>query len=388
MRWHGLGAAAAALAVAAGCQATPPDTAGGTVTTTAARPATVERSQKPDGVEQASFSTLLDRRPEASGEQAPGQVIAAVRATVNGVPILEQEVNNASFTMLQEIRGLPEPERSRRAEEIKRKALDLLIERELVIQEVKQKFGKGGGLKVLEKIKEAAAKEFDRQVLGKAKKQLHIKSEEELANLLRAQGTSLEGLRRTVERQYIAGQYMAMLVQPYMERIGHEEIREYYDGHPEEFQTTDNLQWQDIFIATAAFRGDREQARQFAEGLRERVRKGEDFVALARQYDSGTSHYQNGKGLGERRGDIRPREVEPYLFDLKSGEVGPVVELQNGFHVIRVAKREYAGRMPFNEETQEKIRKKLQDAVFERESKRIAATLRSRATIEIARTKP
>ncbi len=387
MRWHGLGAAAAALAVAAGCQATPPG-AGGDTPTTGARPPVVERSQKPEGVEQASFSTLLDRRPDSLADKSPGQVIAAIRATVNGVPILEQEVNNASFTMLQEIRGLPEPEQSRRAEEIKKKVLDLLIERELVIQDVKTRFNKGGGAKFLDKLKEAAAKEFDRQVLGNAKKRLHVKSEEELANLLRSQGASLDGLRRTFERQFISQQYMQFLVQPQMERVGHEEIREYYDGHPEEFQTTDSVQWQDVFIAVAAFRGDREQSRQFAEGLRARVLKGEDIAALARQYDSGTSHYQNGEGFGSRRGEIRPREVEPYLFDLKAGDVGPVVELQNGFHVIRVAKRDYAGRMPFNEETQEKIRKKLQEAVFERESKRITADLRSRATIEIAKTVP
>jgi peptidyl-prolyl cis-trans isomerase SurA len=382
MKWLCLVASAALWGAVSGCQAEQGAVA-------AAPTPAVQRSQKPDGesVKQTSFSGLLDKAPVPLTERAEGEVVAAIRATVNGVPILEQEVLNASYYSLQEVSSLPEPERSQKVQEVKKKAIDALIERELILQDVQNRFSKGPGLKFLDKLKEAADKEFDRQVVRNTKKKFNCKNDEELKNLLRTQGVTLEGLRRQFQRQFIYQQYMQFLVQPRLDRIGHQEIEEYYRSHPEEFQAQDSVDWQDIFIATARF-PTRDAARLFAEGLRARARAGEDFAAMARQHDMGTSSYQGGAGIGHRHGEIRPHEVEPYLFQMRQGDVGELVELENGFHVIRVAKREYAGQKPFGEDTQEAIREKLRNDVFNRESKSIVADLRRKATIEVARGTP
>ena len=379
MKWHCLVASAAVWGAVSGCQAEPGAVA-------VAPPPAVQRSQKPDGdsVKQTSFSGLLDKAPVPLAERGEGEVVAAIRATVNGVPILEQEVLNASYYSLQEVSSLPDPERTQKAGEIKKKALDALIERELILQEVQTRFSKGPGQKFLDKLKEAADKEFDRQVVRNTKKKFNCKNDEELKTLLRSQGVTLEGLRRQFQRQFIYQQYLQFLVQPRLDRIGHQEIEDYYQNHPEEFQAQDSVDWQDIVIAAARF-PTREAARLFAEGLRARAKAGEDFAALARQHDMGTSSYQGGAGIGHRRGEIRPREVEPFLFQMRQGDVGELVELESGFHVIRVAKREYAGQKPFNEETQDAIRNKLRDEVFGRESKSAIAALRRKATIEVAR---
>jgi peptidyl-prolyl cis-trans isomerase SurA len=378
MKWRCLVASAAVWGAVAGCQA---EQAGVAV----AQPPAVQRSQKPDAesVKQTSFSGLLNKAPDTALERADGQVVAAIRATVNGVPILEQEVLNACYASLQELGSLPEPERTERANEVKQKALEALIERELILQDVHTRFSKGPGQKFLEKLNEAADKEFDKQVIRNTKKKFNCKNDEELKQLLRSQGVTLDGLRRQFQRQFIYQQYLQFLVQPHIDRIGHQEIEEYYRSHPEEFQAQDSVDWQDIFIAAGRF-PTREAARLFAEGLRARARAGEDFAALARQHDMGTSSYQGGEGIGHRRGEIRPREVEPYLFQMRQGDVGELVELESGFHVIRVAKRDYAGQKPFNEETQEAIRDKLRNEVFNRESKSIVADLRRKATIDVA----
>ena len=68
---------------------------------------------------------------------------------------------------------------------------------------------------------------------------------------------------------------------------------------------------------------------------------------------------------------------------MKDGEI-TALELANGFHVIRLVKREYAGTKPFDEKTQAQIRDKLRNEVFAREAKKIVEDLRSRATIEVA----
>jgi len=47
------------------------------------------------------------------------------------------------------------------------------------------------------------------------------------------------------------------------------------------------------------------------------------------------------------------------LFQMKDGQVGPLIELTNGFHVIKLVHRDHAGQQPFDEKTQTRIREKL-----------------------------
>src|SRR5262249_34563520 len=117
-----------------------------------------------------------------------------------------------------------------------------------------------------------------------------------------------------------------------------------------------------------------------------KAKSGADFVALCKANDDGDSTLRNGAGIGRKRGAIQPVEIEPYLFRMPEGEVGPVVEVGNSFHVIRLVKREYAGKQPFNEEgVQKEIRNKLREEIFTREAKKIIVELKRKAVIEYAR---
>jgi parvulin-like peptidyl-prolyl isomerase len=380
MKWQGLVAAAAVLGAVTGCQAQQ----GGLAPAQTAHP--VQRFQKPDAetIRQTSLST---RPLEPIAEKGDGQVVAAIRATVNGVPILDQEVLAASLGLLQGANHLPEPERSQQIALVKNKVLDMLIERELILQDVKNRFSKGPAAKFLEKLKEAGEKEFDRQIVRTTKKKYNLKTDDDLKSFLANQGLSLESLRRQWERTFIYQQYLQFLAGPKLDRIGHEAIDEYYHNHPEEFQAQDSVEWQDIFIAASRFRS-RDEARQFAESLRARATAGADFAALAKEHDMGTSRFTGGTGIGEKRGEIRPREAEAVVFRLRDGEVGELVELENGFHIVRVVKRVYAGQKPFDEATQDAIRDKLKGEVLNREVKSYIASLTLHATIEKLKYQP
>jgi len=333
----------------------------------------ISRSQKPDGpaVQQASLGTLLNAIPEqTAGDHRP---VATILATVRGVPILEQEVRSvAPGASTEEVRHI----------------LDLLIDRELILQDAYTRFGKVNGGKVIEKMKEEAGKQFDRTVIQGTKKKLKMQTDEEFKDWLRNQGTSVEALRRQWERQFIQQQYLQIRISPLLDRVGREELTEYYDKHPEEFQVPDGVQWQDLFVAVDKY-PSREAARQFAQQLLTRARQGEDFIKLVKQYDNGDSSYRDGAGVGEHRGEIKPHEAEELLFRMRNNDV-ELVELGNGFHVVRLVNRQQAGQTPFDEKTQAAIRDKLKNEIFARETKRIVAELRDKAkgTIEIAGQKP
>jgi parvulin-like peptidyl-prolyl isomerase len=96
----------------------------------------------------------------------------------------------------------------------------------------------------------------------------------------------------------------------------------------------------------------------------------------------GDSKLRSGAGVGEKPGEIFPQELEPAILALKPGQV-TIKETETGFHVLKVAERTFAGVRPYDEKLQQDIRRKLQNQIFERESKRFIDTLWKRTQPQI-----
>jgi parvulin-like peptidyl-prolyl isomerase len=234
--------------------------------------------------------------------------------------------------------------------------------------------------KFLDKLQEMAGKEFDRYVrlLKERNKSL---SDPEFKALLESQGISLDLLRRQSERNFIAMQYMQTRIIPNLDRIGHKQIRDYYDTHPEEFQIQDSVEWKDIFISYRNSKSQ-EEARETAQKIVEKAKKGEDFAKLSKEYCHGDGAFRNAEGIGRKKGEIKPVQVEKYLFELKDGEVGPLVELPTGIHIIMLVKRELAGIKVFDEKVQKQVRDRLRNEAGQYEMKRMLSDMKRQAVIE------
>jgi hypothetical protein len=339
------------------------------------------RSQKPenDTASRSKTGSLLDQVSYPAPVASEGEVAARIRASVNGTAILDDELREAVYPQLLALRSLPEPLRSEQQKKILEQELQHLIEREVILQDALARLKDRP--QVVEKLKEAAGKDFDKK-MQLLRKSSNLKSDEEFKAFLRAQGLTLAGVKRQVERNFMAMEYMRNRVVSAIDRVGHQEITDYYEAHPEEFQIADSVTWQDIFIDASQFR-TRDEARALVENIIAQARNGADFLKLVNQHDKGDSSYRNGEGYGHRRGEIKPPQAETTLFQMHDGDVS-LVELTNGFHVIRLVKRQYAGRQPLDAKTQTAIRNKLQNMVWDQEYKRILADLKRKATIEIS----
>jgi parvulin-like peptidyl-prolyl isomerase len=341
----------------------------------------VSRSQKPDEpTRRKPQGPFLDLVSYENNVPTGTETAARIRATVNSVPILDEEVREAIYPFLLATQRLPEPERSAKQKELFEREVQHLIEQEVILQDAFARL-KDRPV-VIEKFKEAAGKEFDKKIKA-LRERSSIKTDEEFKAWLQAQGMTAAGVRRQIERDFMATEYMRNRVANALDRVSLEQIQDYYQHHPEEFQIVDSVTWQDIFVDAGKF-PSRDAARQFAGKLIGRARAGEDFLKLVNQYDNGDSSYRNGEGFGHRPGEIKPPEAEPILFKMHDGEIGPLVELKNGFHVIRLVKREHAGLKPCDEKVQTAIRRKLQMEAYEREYKRVLADLKRKAAIEIS----
>jgi hypothetical protein len=238
----------------------------------------------------------------------------------------------------------------------------------------------------LHKLEDAADKEFDGRWVESRKKLLNLKSDDDLKNFLRQQGISLEMVRRQFTRQFMAQEFLRSTVMDLLKRPGHQEMVDYYEQHPEEFKQDDAVDWQDLFLSTVAGskHPSREEAMKVAEQLAERARKGEDFVALCKQFDDGNSKTSpTAAGTGRKRGEIQPSDCEGPLFQMKPGDVA-ILELNTGFHVYKLTKREFAGLRPFNQDVQKDILSKLKQAMYEREVKKKVEELKKKAVIVLA----
>lgn len=338
-------------------------------------PATVSnaaRAQSPENDLSASADEIKVVAAEPLPKPGQKNTGSNIVALVNGEAVLEEEV---LLTLSQGIGEGANDSAKRKA------AINQLVEREIVIQDAYTRLSKNPqAKKFLDKLQEMAGKEFDRYVrlLKERNKSL---SDPEFKALLESQGISLDLLRRQSERNFIAMQYMQTRIIPNLDRIGHKQIRDYYDTHPEEFQIQDSVEWKDIFISYRNSKSQ-EEARETAQKIVEKAKKGEDFAKLSKEYCHGDGAFRNAEGIGRKKGEIKPVQVEKYLFELKDGEVGPLVELPTGIHIIMLVKRELAGIKVFDEKVQKQVRDRLRNEAGQYEMKRMLSDMKRQAVIE------
>ncbi len=331
----------------------------------------LSRAQKAD--REATASGLLELPPDAG---SPENHTARIWAVVNGDAILYEEVVAAAYQQLVSGR-LTEKDKA----DILKKKLNELIDREVVLQDAVARLS--GRPQLLAELRRYAAKQFETQWLHRLMRDNKYEDEKAFKRFLRSTGMPLDMIRRQWERNFLAMEYLRSRIEPHLNKVGHLHVLEHYQTHLEDFKVDDSIVWQDIFIA-AERHPSREAARKLAEVLVARIRKGEDFVALAKEYDNGVSSLgPNAEGIGHKHGEITVPEIDAIIWGLRRGQV-ELIEVNTGYHVVRVASREYAGQRPFDDKVQKEVREKLRQEIFQVEMKRLVNGLKRKAVIEIA----
>src|SRR5262249_22004778 len=174
-------------------------------------------------------------------------VAVRMKVSVNGIPIMEDELREAMAPYLIELLQIPEAQRPAAMQKLTERELTRLIERELILEEAMAKIKAIGKSSVMEDLKKEASKEADKRV-REVKTALKLQNEDELKAALATQGMSIPGLRRQAERSFMMMEYVRNLIYPNIQRISLQQMRDFYQQHPDEFRTEDSVQWQDLFI--------------------------------------------------------------------------------------------------------------------------------------------
>jgi peptidyl-prolyl cis-trans isomerase SurA len=392
MRWHdwlGCGLVACSVAVG-GCVTTEQTTAANLDLTrynqdTECYGVNVARAQQPEepSLGPKTATSLKEAPPQDVGDLSINGIPAArIRATVNTEAITDEEVKAACYPQLRKLEQLAEPERSQKQLEVFKETLEQIVEREVVLQVAFARLRKNAGEASVKKLTEMADTEFDKQWVKPIMEGNGIKTDADFRAALKSMNVSLPMMKRQWTRNWMAMQFMRQTVFTKITHLGHPQIEDYYNKHPEEFQIAESVDWEDVFVSEAVH-PPRAVARQRAEAVLGRMRQGVSIDQLLKdKMDDGDSSYRDGHGFGHKRGEIKPAEAETALLQLKDGE-SALVEMPTGFHVLRMVKHVPAGMMPFDDpKTQKTIKEKLQNEMGTREMKKLSSDLRKQAVVE------
>lgn len=159
------------------------------------------------------------------------------------------------------------------------------------------------------------------------------------------------------------------------------ETRAFYDKNTKQYSLPEEVKVRHLVVAAPekASLDQVKEAQEKAAALMERIRTGEDFVRLIREYSSSPSAKQDGDLGFLQRGQAIP-ELEEAAKNLKPGEFAGPIRCEDGFHIIRVEDIRTPVQ-PF-EKVKEEITRTLFEQKMENTYRVFLQTLRSESHIE------
>ncbi len=242
-------------------------------------------------------------------------------AIVNGSIITGEEFNKELSQVKQRISQQGLEISSPQFEGIRNEVLDNLINLELLFQE-----SQNNGIKVE---KEA----IDSQITSLKQK---FPNDTEFEKLLSELKLSEQALKLQIKKR-IAIQELIKTQIANKIKIPGEESKVFYDTYPDLFKQPERIKASHILIKVEpdADETKKSEAKEKIKTIQLKLKKGEDFAALAKEFSEGPSK-TNGGDLGYFQRGQMVKPFEDVAFALKTEEVSDIVETQFGYHLIKV----------------------------------------------------
>ncbi len=287
-------------------------------------------------------------------------------ATVNGTVITLEEFNREMEPIQQRMQAQGSDKDPSKASEIRKKVLENIIERELLLQESKK-----SGIK----IDDAAV---DKR-LAEIKKQ--FPSEEEFAQMMKRMKLTEPEFKSQLRKQlsiqeFVEKQFVSKI------NVADEETKAYYDANTDKFKQPEQVKASHILIMSNAKDDDakKAEARKKIEDVEKRLKKGEDFAALAKAVSECPSK-EKGGDLGSFAKGQMVKPFEDKAFTLKPGETSGIVETEFGFHIIKVTDKTPEGKKTY-ESVKDNLSQYMKDQKLQKEVMAYLAKVKESAKIE------
>ena len=309
------------------------------------------------------------QKAAAAREVSSGNVVNAIAAIVNDEVVTLHEVYRESQPVIREAEKKSAVDAAVRTQ-IRRAALEHLIEKKLLDQKIKEL-----NIKVSD--------EEVKQAIDDVRKQNNMVSQEVLVSALAGQGLTFEQYRSQLQEQIEKLKLVSMEVRAKIQ-VGETEMREYYEANRAKYSEEDTFRARHIFfkVNEKAPSADIKRTMTTALMVLAEAKSGKDFVELARSYSEDPAARKDGGDLGSfKKGDMMP-ELETAILGMKPGEVSELVYTPSGFHIIKLEERTSGKMKPF-----ESVKAEIEDTIYRKKSEerfsQWAKDLRAKASIEM-----
>jgi parvulin-like peptidyl-prolyl isomerase len=152
--------------------------------------------------------------------------------------------------------------------------------------------------------------------------------------------------------------------------VSEEKIKDYYDQHQQEFTQPEAVHIRQIVT----------ENRGTADAILKKLKEGDNFARLARDLSIAPDRLQGGDLGFISRGSF-PKEFE-VAFDIKVGELSPIVSSLYGFHIFKVIEKQPEKLLPLDD-VKDQIEEWLRENAREEAFQNYYQDLRKKYPVEI-----
>ncbi len=297
---------------------------------------------------------------------------AAAQDVLDGIAaVVNQDV--ITFSQVRELVGAQEKsaretlkgnELVEKIKEIRLKAINDLIDRQLILQEFK-----GKKFSIPEHFIEDRIQTITREEFGGDRGAF--------TRTLAAQGYTLDRFKQLETDKMIVQAMRTQNVKSDVS-IPESKILEYYRQHQEEYTSEEQIKLRMISIRKRD--GEKDAGRKMIDEIREKIVGGAEFGSLAKMYSEDSTQDASGDW-----GWINKRTLNESLtkiaFAMKAGQVSNAIELGNSYYLLYVEAKKNALTKPLSE-VRDEIDKRLIQEERQRRQQEWIAKLRKKAYIK------
>ena len=204
-----------------------------------------------------------------------------------------------------------------------------------------------------------------------------------LEKAVREQGLSYEDWKASIKNSIITQQVVRDEVGRGL-RLTPKDEQAYYEAHKQEFVAPERVRLSEILIPTPEDASDAQvqQAKAKADEVAAKLKEGDAFDALVKQY-SGGPNADTGGDLGEfKRGDLG-KALEDQTFPLQAGQWTAPIRTRQGYVVLKVVQHSPEGVQPLSA-VDEQVQQAMYEQAIQPALRTYLTKLRENAYIDIA----
>lgn len=282
---------------------------------------------------------------------AIGQQTNGIAAVVNGRPILRSDVEEVIKVQEMQLRGTiaDKSELDRELGDLRKKALDTLIDQELILKEFEP-----FAANFKDKVDAYADEHIKTNYVRDMFKGDRAKFLKELSGSGLSYKKFYEKQRTNIIVQMMRGQNVKDVG-----FVTSDEKNAYLQAHAEDFRDGDQIKLWSITIPkmTEEIGGTPAAQQALAKDIRTKLVRGDDFATLARTYSQDSKSGNGGDWGIITKKDLTSR-MAALVFALPQKKVSDVIEFEGNFYIFYVEAK-IAGKMKPKEEVEAELEKRV-----------------------------